>query len=407
MQYRMVRLLSLAPFLAASILCAEEWPRFRGPNGAGVAPAIGVPDEWTDSDYAWQVDLPGMGHSSPVVWGELVFVTSGDADSGELYLDAYDVASGERRWRRTLSAGPFAMHASNCLASSTPALDEQHVYLSLYAVDGVNLVAFTHAGDVVWRCALGDFGSPHGFAASPATVGDVVCMQGDTTEGGYLVALDIKSGDEKWRAERPAGKESYATPAVMHLADDRPAIVSTSMTGGIRGVDPATGEQRWQVVDALPARTVSSPLVAGDWVLAACGGGGNGKQMAALRLTDAGLAEPAYTLTKNVPYVPTGIVAGELLFLWHERGTITCFELATGDPLWTKRVGGKYYCSPVLLGNRLLSVSMSGEAVVLAADRQYQVLGRTDLGEGSQATPAVADGRLFLRTESKLMCLEE
>ncbi len=393
--------------LFASTALADDWPRFRGPNGTGISPSIGIANEWTSSDYAWSVELPGVGHSSPVVVGNQVYVTSGDRASGNLFFEAYDVASGNRRWRKVVRLSDYEMHASNNFASASPAADAEQVYISFYSPGEVTVIAYSHAGDEQWRTGLGAFGSPHGFAASPVVVGDVVCLQGDNADGGYLVALDARTGGEKWRAVRPAGKESYATPAVVQLPSGGRAIVVTSMTGGIRALDPATGNQLWQQANALPARTVSSPIVAGNLVMAACGGGGNGKQLYAVRATDDGQAEHAFTLSKNVPYVPTGIVCGDLLFLWHERGTITCIDLETQQPLWTKRVGGKYFGSPVCLGDRLLAVSMDGEAVMLAAGRKYELLGRTDLGEATQATPAVADGRLLLRTESKLMCLAD
>src|SRR5690606_23051085 len=117
--------------------------------------------------------------------------------------------------------------------------------------------------------------------------------------------------------------------------------------------------------------------------------------------------EVAFTLTRNVPYVPTAIVAGDLLFLWHDRGTVSCVELASGETGWTERIGGTVFGSPICLGDRLLALSTSGEAVMLANSREFKLLGRSDLGEATQATPAVAGGRLFLRTESKLMCLSE
>lgn len=391
--------------LVASLASGEDWPRFRGPNGSGVAPALDVPNSWTADDYAWTAALPGPGHGSPVVVGEQVFITSGDPATGAFHLEAYNVATGERAWRKTIDSKTFAMHASNSYASSTPAANDSHVYVSVGNPDEVMLVAFTHAGDEKWRAKLGSFSSPHGFAASPIVVGDVVCLQGDTEDEGYLVALDTKTGDEKWRATRPAGKESYATPAVMDL-DGTQAVVVTSMMGGIEAIEAATGEQLWQVTGVLPARTVSSPIVAGDLVMAACGGGGNGKQLSALSLHIPSRAQPAFTLGRNVPYVPTAVVSGGLLYMWHERGTVTCVDLETKDELWTKRVGGKYFSSPIVIGDRLLNVSMDGEAVMLRATREYELLGRTDLGEGTQATAAVADGRLLLRTATKLLCLE-
>jgi len=385
---------------------AEDWPRFRGPNGSGIAPALDVPSSWSEDDYAWTADLPGPGHGSPVVFGEQVYITSGDPTSGAFHLDAYNTATGDLVWRKTIQSKTFAMHASNSYASSTPAADESHVYVSVGNPEQVTLVAFNHSGEEKWRAKLGAFSSQHGFAASPIVVGDAVCLQGDTAEGGYLVALEAATGGEKWRAERPAGKESYATPAVIDLPAGEQAVVISSMMGGIEAIHAQTGDQLWQRTGTLPARTVSSTIVAGDLILAACGGGGNGKQMTALRTSGDESPEEAFTLTRNVPYVPTGVVAGDLLFLWHERGTVTCVDLATQDELWTKRVGGKYYASPIVIGDRLLNVSMEGEAVVLGANREYELLGRTELGEGTEATAATADGRVFLRTETKLMCLE-
>lgn len=402
----MQHFLLLMSMLLALPAWAGEWPRFRGPNGSGVAPALEVPNEWSEDDYAWRVNLPGVGHSSPVVHHDLVYITSGNAEAGEVHLDAYYLETGERQWRGTLPAGGYSMHASNAVASSTPAVDDHHVYLSYCSDEGAHLVAFSHAGEEVWRTNLGEYAAQHGFGSSPMVVGDVLCLEGDNTQGGYLVGLETSNGDERWRVERPAGKETYSTPAVLSLPSGKQALVVTSMTAGLRAIDPETGNELWQRSDAMPARTVSSPITAGDLVLAACGGGGTGKQLVAVRLSDAGQPDEAYTLTKNVPYVPTAVASDDLLFLWHDRGTVACVELATGEQLWNKRVGGKFFGSPILIGDRLLAVSMDGEAVMLAAGPEFEVLGRTDLGEGTEATPAVADGHLLVRTESKLWCLK-
>lgn len=401
------RLIVFVALLCAMPAVADEWTRFRGPNGTGIAPPLDIPNTWTESDFAWQVDLPGTGHGSPVVWQDHVYLTSGDSQAGTAQLLAYNVATGEPVWSKSHRVSPYGMHTLNAIASTTPAVDAQHVYFTYYTPGNVALVAYQHDGTEAWRAELGEFSSEHGFAASPIVVNNLVCLQGDNAEAGYVAAFDSQTGDERWRAERAASSEAYSTPAIIQLADARTAVVYSSTSGGVTAVDAASGQTVWQQADALPARTVSSPIVAGNLVLAACGSGGNGKQLVALRTTGKGQVEPAYKLTKNVPYVPTGIVAGDLLFLVHERGTMSCFELTTGQELWTKRLGAKYYCSPILLGDRLLCVSMDGEAIMLAAGRRFEVLGRTDLGEGTEATPAVADGRLFIRTASKLFCLAE
>ena len=384
---------------------AQQWTRFRGPDGTGVAPALAVPNQWTDDDYAWQIELPGVGHGSPVVYGDLVFVTSGNAN-GSVNLDAYNVATGKRAWHQTLAGETFRKHTLNAQSSTTPAVDSQHVYVSFYSPGNVHLAAFTHQGKPAWQKDLGEFTCEHGFASSPIVVGDLVCMQGENSRQGYLVALDAATGNQRWRATRAKSKEAYSTPATMTLANGKQLIVNSTTAEGITAIDPADGSKHWQSPKALPERTVGSPLVVGDLVLASCGSGGGGKLMTACRITPTG-GEQVFTLDKNIPYVPTGVSDGKLLYLIHDRGTMSCVDLKSHDTLWTKRLGGKFYCSPILLGDRLLCVSMEGEAVMLAAGRDFNVLGRTELAEGTQATPAVADGRLFIRTATRLYCLAE
>ncbi|QDU54815.1 PQQ-binding-like beta-propeller repeat protein [Aeoliella mucimassa] len=395
----------LALLMVVSTAMADEWPRFRGPNGAGIAPALAIPDRWTPDDFAWQVDLAGSGHGSPVVHGDQLFVTSG-SESGQVYLEAYAVDSGKRTWQQSLGGAPFRKHQLNAVASSTPAVDDKQVYVTYYRPGHVQLAAYTHAGKPVWEIDLGEFTCQHGFSASPIVIDDLVCLQGDNPKQGYLAAFDCSTGKQRWQATRDTGKEAYSTPATMTLANDKQVIVNSSQVEGITVIDPATGDKLWQPPQGFPERTVGSPVVAGDVVLAACGSGGGGKLMTACRITPTG-CEQLYTLTKNIPYVPTGVAMGDLLFLIHDRGTMSCIDLSTQETLWVKRLGGGYYCSPILLGDRILCVSMEGEAIMLSAGREFQVLGRTDLGEGTEATPAVADGRLFIRTSSKLFCVAE
>src|SRR5690606_7620016 len=166
-----------------------------------------------------------------------------------------------------------------------------------------------------------------------------------------------------------------------------------------------TGERVWQKADAFPVRTVGSPVIAGNIIVATCGSGGNGVQLVAVRQKPDGSWEDLYTHKRDVPFVPTPVVKDNLLFLWHERGTVKCVDLETGEPRWSQRVGGKYYGSPVCVGDRIVTLSAEGEAVMLRASGTYELMARNDLGEASQATIAVGDGMMYLRTESRLMCL--
>ncbi len=380
----------------------ENWTRFRGPNGTGIADAIDFPSEFTESDYCWIVDLPGKGVSSPVVCDKQVVVTHAGGDV--LNVSAFDLDSGTPLWSTPIKCVKQKMHAANSTASATPAADSSHYYVAYGDQSAVYLAALDRGGKVQWEAKLPRFDGPHGFGSSPVVVGDVVCLNIDTGAGCYLVAFDTTSGAERWRAERSQNeKETYSTPCTIEVAG-RTLIVAESTGGGLQAVEPQYGTVAWSLSDVLPARTVSSPCVAGDMLIATCGSGGSGHVMVAAKY-DAADASVAYTLDKNVPYVPTILAKDGLLFLWHDQGIVTCVDSETRDVVWRKRIGGGYYGSPVCVGNRLVALSREGKAVVLAASRNYELLGETDLGEASEATPAVAGGRLLLRTDSKLVCL--
>jgi outer membrane protein assembly factor BamB len=163
----------------------------------------------------------------------------------------------------------------------------------------------------------------------------------------------------------------------------------------------------WQLKDVFPVRCVGSPLVAGGLIFGGSGEGGNGKSFTAVRppASTGGEATVAYQLSKSLPQVPTPVATDELLFVWSDRGVVSCYDLVTGEQHWMERVGGNYYGSPVIAGGKLYCIAADGEVVVLAADKQYKLLGRNELGEPSHATPIVHGGKMYLRTETALICL--
>jgi outer membrane protein assembly factor BamB len=405
MRYQ-IRWLMAALAIAATptaLAADENWSRFRGPNGAGVAAAATLPATWTEDDYLWKLDLPGKGHSSPVAWENMLYVTSADEQTAELTLHALDATTSDERWRKTFPSSPQKLHGANSFASSTPAVDAQRVYLSAAAPDSLEVVALTHAGDEVWRRQVGPHEYQHGFGGSPIVVGDLVIVANDNSQSGYVVALDASTGQPRWRRERTSGVESYATPAVWRGDDGRESIIVHSTSEGMVALAPADGSVQWQLPDAFPARCVWSPVVAGELVIGGSGQGGAGQSFAVVRPDKQ--PQVVYELKKSTPQVPTPVVKDDLLFVWSDRGVATCCELNSGEVLWTERVGGKYFSSPIIAGDKLYGVSSDGECVVLAADREYELLGRTDLGDAAHATPAVQNGRMYLRTERSLACL--
>ncbi|MGD9635275.1 MAG: PQQ-binding-like beta-propeller repeat protein [Pirellulales bacterium] len=396
-------------FCFAGIVDAENWDRFRGPNGAGQSETAGIPSEWTESDYLWKKPLPGVGHSSPVVWGEKLFVTSGDPATGELILLALDANTGDQLWEKRIASHTYSMHRDNSYATSTPAVDADSIYLLWLDGDKVTLAAFSHDGAPIWTRQVGSLVEQHGFGTSPIIVGDMIVVANETNnvDRSAVIGIDRRTGEVRWTQPRGTGKTAFATPFVMEAADGRKLVVMSSMGSGVTAYDPATGVIEWQVLEHdLPDRCVSSPIVAGGLIIVSCGSGNNGLHLIALRPGENGAPpEEAYRLRQGVPNIPTPIVAGDMLLLWHDRGTVTCLDAVTGEQHWRKRVSGMFHSSPVRIGNRIFGLSREGEVVVLAAEKEYQLIARNDLGERCQATPAVADGKIFYRTEESLIAI--
>ena len=412
--------LSLRTLTAASLVClsvcllarvadAQEWTRFRGPNGSGISDAATIPTQWTAKDYRWNVTLPGMGHSSPVVRGDRVFITSAiEKDATQIVL-CLRTSDGGQVWRRDLPSATYKKNAAAAYASATPALDDQRVYVAWATPKEYIVLALSQRdGSDVWRRDLGPFVSQHGFGASPIVWKDLVIVANDQDKASFIAALDCKTGQPRWQAKRRTEKASFSTPCLYEPEGGKPQLILSSWAHGLTSLDPATGKLIWELPVFHNNRIVGSPAIAAGLIFAAAGVGGAGREMVAVQPgnPDRGVeAKLAYSVQGSLPYVPTPVANGPLLFLWHDNGVVACIDAPTGKRLWQQRVGGNFFGSPVRGGDRLYCISRTGEMVVLAAADKYQLLARIPLGEASHATPAVADGVMYLRTVSHLMAL--
>jgi len=384
----------------------ENWTRFRGPNGTGASEAEGIPVTWTEADYNWKIELPGGGNSSPVVWGERVFITSGDPKTGDQVVLCLNAEAGRTIWEKRLPSSPHHLHSRNSYASSTPAVDAERLYVAWASPDKYRLAALDHGGNLVWEIELGPFDSQHGFGTSPIVVGEMVII-GSEQKGpnSFLLAVDRRTGETKWKTPREYRRTAYSTPCVREKEDGETELIFNSGANGITGVDPQTGEVNWQI-KVFDKRSVSSPICVGGLAFGSCGSGGGGNYVVAVRPGGEGKEpEVAYKIAKSAPYVPTPVAYGDLVFLWYDKGVASCIEAGTGEIHWQERVSGNYSGSPVRVEDRIYCISDEGECVVLAADKEFKLLARNDLGERSRATPAVAGGRMYLRTYGHLMSI--
>lgn len=401
--------------LAPAAVAGDTWSRFRGENGLGVSEEAAIPAQWSEDDYCWTAELPGAGHSSPVIWGDRLFVTSGDLETAERILLCYHALSGEKLWERRYPSTTHNLHRHNTYASNSPAVDAQHVYLAWVTPDRYLALALDHEGNKVWQRDLGPFVSQHGFGASPMVFGDLVIFTNDQmaeeerANESFVIALDRRTGRTRWRTSRPSSRAAYGTPCLYYPDEGSPQLIVTSDATGVTALDPVSGDVLWQVPDVFPFpwRCVNSPLAAGGLIFGSCGEGGVGKQMVAVRPPASPGQEPEIVFTTNrfAPYVPTPVECNGLLFVWRDGGIVVCLDLQSGEMIWNERVGGNYHGSPICVGEKLYCVSQSGQVVVLAADRDFQVLARNELGESSSSTPAIAHGRMYVRTTSKLFCI--
>jgi outer membrane protein assembly factor BamB len=393
----------------------HDWPRLRGLAGAGQGGERGLPADWVTRAWDWSTPLPGLGHASPVVWDGLVVTAAADPEKGTRWLVGLGLADGAIRWKVERPGSVHHTHKFNDLASSTPAIDAAGIYWMQQRGENVVIEAFAHDGRARWEVDLGPYASQHGLGSSPAVWNGLVIVPLENDGPSRVVALDAATGAERWSLARDTNLTAYATPLV--LDGPRPIVVLASTAHGLAGVDVKNGRLLWEQ-KCLPRRAVSSPVLCGGRVLATCGAGNGDNLLAAVRVPDvaADAAAPAagsvpappidWTLDKSVaPYVPTPLVTPRGLFLWSDRGVVTKVDEATGEVQWRGRVGGNYFASPVSLGDAVLGISTDGEMVLVGTGTEFAILGQRALEEVVRGTPAVADGRLVVRTEKGVMAL--
>jgi len=402
---------------------AQEWTRFRGPNGSGISTITGFPVTWTEDNYNWQIDLPVQGSSSPVLWGKQLFLTGDDAEEGKRSILCLDADSGRLLWRRDYDFDSHYLHRDNDFASATPCVDQDGVIVVWSTPEQVLMIALTLDGEERWRRDLGPYKGLHGSASSPIIADGLVLLANDQMdpkrfsfylpEGtnmdpgkSFLIALDRKTGATRWKIDRKSELAGYATPCIRRVGD-RAEAVFTSTPHGITAVDLQSGKISWEIDQLWDNRTVTSPQLHNDLVFGSFGKGLSGQRFVAVRPEKIGSSkgELVYDITKSVPLVPCFVVKDDLVYLWTDGGVVTCLEASTGKVHWRERIGGDFYSSPLWIEGRLYGISKRGEVVVLAASREFEELGRVDLGEKTFATPAIANGVMYLRTQSRLYSL--
>ena len=411
--------------LEATLAGDGNWPRFRGPAGAGIASGEGVPSELNERTRVWSVSLAGPGSSSPVVWGQRVFVTSEERSRGLVHLHCYRAVDGKALWKKTVEVGPYRTHKMNNTAAATPAADENMVVFSWYdsARKMAVLSACSHEGKDLWNYDIGSFKGAHGLNIVPVIHQGSVIVAHLHQRGGYVASLSGKTGKPEWKRMYPeqSPKATYMTPLIRrrHVAGGPEyEVVVTSTATGVRGLDVESGRELWSLPDVFDERCIVSPvdILAGSGkkdslLTVGCKREGGNNVFLAVRPPDAsgGKAEVAWQLRQHAPYVPTPVSDGHTLFVLSDRGVLQAIDPHSGEPRWEKKFQGNFYVSPLLIGNRLFCLSRDGEAYFVGVGKEARVLAVSDLSPGEEVTwvdasPALANDSLYLRVGARLDC---
>ncbi len=336
-----------------------DWPRFRGPNGTGVAADADVPVRWTAADgILWKAPVPGVGHSSPIIGAGRVFLQSASADGKSRWLICLDAGTGKLLWQKEAPGQRAATHTKNTLASSTPALDSQRVYAAFWDGRNIALAAYDFKGELAWSRDLGGFKSQHGAGFSPVVVDDKVILSNDQDGSAVLLAFDAATGKTAWQAERKAYRACYSTPFVLEKSGGEKELIVVS-TAAVTGYDPATGTENWHCdwpAARMPLRTVSSPVLA-DGLIVATAGDGKGDRLA-IGVKPGGKGDVtatnlAWEDRRTLPYVPSPLALGGHVYSVNDAGFAACHVARTGEMVWQERLGVPVTASPLLVNGKV------------------------------------------------------
>jgi outer membrane protein assembly factor BamB len=417
-------------------LRAEDWPGWRGPRLDGTSLEKNLPVTWSAKDnIAWKTDIHGIGHSSPVVVGDRVFLTTCLLKEGQRMLLCLDRRDGKILWEKLVLTSPLEKkHKLNSFASSTVACDGQLVFTTFLQlrprtdkdtalprkprdvgyldkkkdeISEMIVACYTVDGDLVWHKSPGQFYSRHGFCSAPILYKDKVIVNGDQDAEAYIVALDKKTGAECWRIDRPNRTRSYCVPLIVEAAGKMQMVLAGSMC--TTSYSPETGKLIWNMKGPTE-QFVASPvygdglifMTAGfptyhNWTIRPDGEGD---------ITASHIAwHESKTVARKASYVPSPLAVPGYFYMISDLGPLSCFEAKTGKRLWIEELGKHHSASPVLADGRVYLTDDDGITYVLKADGTSEILARNALNDECYSSPAISHGQIFIRTLSGLWCI--
>lgn len=415
----------LVPFLSLvpCLLPAENWPQWRGPRLDGTSQDAGFPVKLDPAEAAWKAELPGGGHSSPIVWNDRIFLTACLEQTQERVLLSLDRATGKVLWQTTVVTSPLEhKHGLNSLASSTPSTDGEKVFTTFLdtsepdpATAGqaaakknvtpgqVVVSAHDFAGKLVWQKRVGRFSSAHGFCSSPILFKDRIIVNCDHDGNGYMLALARADGRELWRVERPNHTRSYCAPLIRDLAGKAQMVLSGSKC--VTSYDPNDGKLIW-MMDGPTEQFVASLVYNEKAGLLFLTAGFPEHHVMGIKpdgLGNVTSTHIAWRTNKGAAYVPSPIACGDWCLVVSDSGITHCFEAATGRIAWEERMR-EHHASTVTAEGKVWFINDGGTAHTVKPGERYEQLAESELGEKVFASPALSEGQIFVRGSSSLFC---
>jgi len=404
----------------------EVWPQFRGPDGAGLSRSKHVPAHWSRTENVfWRTEM-ASGHSSPVIWRGRIFLTvfkgtplppatrprsvrerllGGVPQRGELWTVCLNRADGKVLWEKKCPASTIeTVHQTSNPASSSPVTDGGHVWV-FFGSYGV--LCYDFAGTVAWEKPLGPFENRWGASgSSPVLCGDSLILNLNNDDQAFVLALDKRTGRQQWKTDRPT-QRTYATPMFWNVGGQQQLIING--TDQVTAYDPKTGKEIWHCGGMT--KFVNPTPVAGHGLLFVGANGPGGSVVMAIKPGGRGDITGSHVAWQNfgqAPYVPSPLLVGDYLFVVKNGGIATCFEARTGKVMWKEQLAakGNYYVSPVHADGKIFVANeKDGAFTVFAASPTFKILAHPVMGERTMATPAIVDGRIYLRTQKALYCI--
>lgn len=416
--------LAVALLFTASVQSAEHWPQFRGPTGDGHTDAKGLATTWSETENVkWKTPIHDRGWSSPVIWGNQIWVSTATEDGRQLFVLCLDKNSGKvlRDVKLFDVEAPQFCHKFNSYASPTPVIEDGRVYVTFGSPGTACLDTAT--GKVLWQRRDLECNHFRAAGSSPILHGRLLILTHDGSDVQYVVALDKATGKTVWQTKRsvdfqdldPATGEpkaegdfrkAFATPHIARIGGQD--VMLTSGAKAHYGYDPLTGRELWRV-EELNQHSASTRPVFAEGLIYFPTGFAKG-QLLAVKPGGKGVitdTHVAWRAAKSIPNKPSVTVTGGLLFMLSDGGILTCLDAKTGEEIWTERVGGNYSASPLLAEGRLYCLSEEGKTTVVEAARQYKVVATSQLDDGFMASPVVSGKALFLRTKTALYRIEK